>query len=590
MNLERIGKYDVISTIGRGSMGIIYKARDPEIGRLVAIKTMRNLPVDGDQCDYSMLERFSVEAKSAGRLRHRNIVTVFEIGKTDDGVQFIVMDYIEGDSLDTILNKVGWIEPLEAIHYLAQIATAIDYAHANDVYHRDIKPSNIIIDKLYCPHLLDFGVAKISDTSITPVGTVVGTPSYMSPEQIRGSDEGGGTDIFALAVMSFEMFTGSRPFSGKDFVSVVANIIHGDPMKFSEIDVELPPKLEKVLCKGFAKQKADRYVTASEFVLDVAYTFGITIDANGIAGGFSSGMKVSDITLFANESAKIKTTLNKRVGSSLPKALCAPTKANSQNFVDDLEHKEVAAIVSGTHTPVDSRNLFDVSNESHSKGNKSSVLSDRYLMCFVSVIGAVILVLSIWVLSIKKSSSGIKMPERSSDNFATQSDIRIKSEIELQTPKTLNEEFAINSDTVGLNQNIALSKDPKAEQYISLLVNKKCSPSEIKDIIEYIISTRRRDLLEAFSRWCTELSFADKLQTVRLLEDMSSGSSSDSVVFALKLFVKDSDSLIRAKAVKIIGTFRSEDAIKILEGRLGEEKDHLVLQMIREGLSAKPQG
>lgn len=290
MNLTHIGKYDVIATLGRGSMGLVYKAQDPEIGRLVAIKTLRTLPVDDGGQESEILKRFKLEARSAGKLRHPNIVTIFETGRAEDGSPFIVMEYIQGESLEVVISKRAPVDPHEALHYLAQVASAIDYAHSEQVYHRDIKPSNVIVDRFNIPHLLDFGVAKLSDTSLTPAGTVVGTPSYMSPEQIRGEDTGGGTDLFALAVMMFEIITGVRPFPGKDFVSVVGNIIHNQPIPFSEIGVDYPREVETILHKALSKRREDRFQTGFEMVEKVANAFGIRVDQGGVVGGLSQGL------------------------------------------------------------------------------------------------------------------------------------------------------------------------------------------------------------------------------------------------------------------------------------------------------------
>lgn len=267
-------------------MGVVYKAKDPEIGRLVAIKTLRSVFLGDDAAGNEALKRFRQESRSAGRLRHPNIVTIFEAGRTENGSPYIVMEFIEGQSLEQMIALRAPIAPPEALHYLAQTASAIDYAHSQSVIHRDIKPSNVIVDGDSRPHLLDFGVAKLSDTSLTPAGTVVGTPSYMSPEQIRGETLDGATDLFALGVMAFELFTGHRPFPGKDFTTVVHNIIHNEPLTFEDVGIELPNELAQVLRKGLAKAKAERYSSALEFVDSMASVFGIVVDGAGIVGGF----------------------------------------------------------------------------------------------------------------------------------------------------------------------------------------------------------------------------------------------------------------------------------------------------------------
>ncbi len=292
VNSRLIDKYEIISTLGRGSMGVVYKARDPEIGRVVAVKTLRSVIVGDDPAGNEALQRFRTESRSAGRLQHPNIVTIFEAGRTGSGSPYIVMEYIEGQSLDQVLLERSPIDPAEILHYLAQVANAIDYAHRNSVIHRDIKPSNIIVDQQFRPHLLDFGVAKLSDTSLTPAGTVVGTPSYMSPEQIRGETLDGSTDLFSFAVVSFEVFTGVRPFPGKDFTTVVNNILHGDPLSFESLGVRCPHALEGVLRRAMAKDRKQRFANALSFVDELAEAYSVMVDGSGLVGGFRRGVTI----------------------------------------------------------------------------------------------------------------------------------------------------------------------------------------------------------------------------------------------------------------------------------------------------------
>jgi serine/threonine protein kinase len=303
---DYIDKYEILSTLGRGSMGVVYKANDPEIGRLVAIKTLRSIFLEGDAKSNEALARFKQESRSAGRLHHPNIVMVFEAGRVDKGSPYIVMEYIEGTSLEQIIAQKSALDPVEALHYLSQIASAIDYAHSQNVIHRDIKPSNILIDSKYRPHLLDFGVAKISDTSLTPAGTVVGTPSYMSPEQIRGETLDSGTDLFAFSVVAFELFTGVRPFPGKDFTTVVSNILHKDPIPFKELDTSLPKEVEQILHKGLAKDRAERITSAITLVKEISELFSVPVDETGIIGGYHHGITIDDFKPKKNGASYVK--------------------------------------------------------------------------------------------------------------------------------------------------------------------------------------------------------------------------------------------------------------------------------------------
>ncbi len=285
--MNYIGKYEIVSTLGRGSMGVVYKGRDPEIGRLVAIKTLKSVYLGEDAAGNEALARFRQEARSTGKLNHPNIVSIFEAGRADNGSPFMVMEYIEGVSLESMIAQQGPLDPQMVVHYLAQIAGAIDYAHRQNVIHRDIKPSNVLIDGQHRAHLLDFGVAKLSDTSLTPAGTVVGTPYYMSPEQIRGQSLDHRTDFFSLAVVAFEALTGVRPFPGNDFTTVVSNIIHKQPLSLRDVGSDLPSALEKTICRGLTKEREQRCENALEFIASIAEVLEIAVDGNGIVGGFN---------------------------------------------------------------------------------------------------------------------------------------------------------------------------------------------------------------------------------------------------------------------------------------------------------------
>jgi len=294
MSEEQIGKYKILKELGKGSMGVVYLAEDPEIGRQVAIKTLRSIYLGEDAAGQEALQRFRQESRSAGRLKHANIITIFEAGRSQLGSPFIVMEFIDGESLEESLASSKKFEALEALHLLAQTASAIDYAHTFEIIHRDIKPSNVILDSARKPYLLDFGVAKLNDTSLTPAGTVVGTPSYMAPEQIRGEGLTSATDRFAFAVLAYEMLTGVRPFPGSDFMSVASNIIHADPIKFSDGGIDLDPKFEVVLRKGLSKAQAERYPSCLEFVRELGKQFDIPINQSGVLG-FRLGMTLQDL-------------------------------------------------------------------------------------------------------------------------------------------------------------------------------------------------------------------------------------------------------------------------------------------------------
>ena len=313
---EQIGKYEILSTLGRGAMGLVYKARDPEIGRLVAVKTLRELLNVEKHEEARALERFRQEARSAGRLQHPNIVTIYEAGKGDDGTPFIVMEYIDGVNLALMLRDQGRFSPEQVLEFLIPLANAIDYAHSQNVFHRDIKPSNVIIEGESRALLLDFGVARASDTALTPVGDVVGTPGYMSPEHIRGEGSRRSSDLFAFSVMTYELLTGKLPFPGKDFVTIVSNIIHKPPLSFQELEIRLPLSLQNVLLRALSKKSEDRFSSARDFVDNLAKIVDVNLESSSkddisqikeFTDRLKEGKQLNGSALENNEGAEQKT-------------------------------------------------------------------------------------------------------------------------------------------------------------------------------------------------------------------------------------------------------------------------------------------
>ncbi len=213
MGRKKYGRYEVLETLGRGAMGVVYLAKDPVIGRRVALKIIRE-DIDLEEADLEQLEaRFRREFHSAGILSHPNIVTVFDVG-VEDSASYIAMEYIDGDSLEKILKSSRKLTAAEIGDLAKQIGSGLDYAHKNGVIHRDIKPANIMIDDHFRPKISDFGVAKLDSTGMTQTGTLLGTPAYMSPEQVTGRKVAAASDQFSMAVILFELLTGDRPFEG----------------------------------------------------------------------------------------------------------------------------------------------------------------------------------------------------------------------------------------------------------------------------------------------------------------------------------------------------------------------------------------
>src|SRR5437868_9145007 len=262
--VTKIGKYDVVEVLGKGGMGIVYKATDSRIGRMVAIKMMTG----GFAENPDLLKRFYREAKSTGMLQHPNIVIVYDLGD-HEGNPYLVMEFLDGEPLDKIIAAHREISIVEKLGYIIQACTGLGYAHQRGIVHRDIKPANLMVLKSGDCKIVDFGIARIGDNSMTRTGQVVGTITYMSPEQINAQVVDGRTDIFSAGVMLYELLTGALPFDGKDTASTLLKIIHEPPPPLKNYLQNFPPELEEVLHKALAKDREERFATAEDFAFDL---------------------------------------------------------------------------------------------------------------------------------------------------------------------------------------------------------------------------------------------------------------------------------------------------------------------------------
>ena len=272
---QKIDRYEIIEPIGYGAMGAVYKAFDPIIKRPVAVKTIR-LDVPPSSPDYrAFLERFTIEARTAGRLSHPNIVTLYDVGHTEEKIPWLAMEYVAGETVAELLQGQK-LKPEVVIGLVSQIAAAIDYAHGEGVVHRDIKPSNVIVYAGEKVKVTDFGIAKLMDADATHSGLMMGTPSYMSPEQAMGEDLDGSTDIFSLGVVAFEMLSGQQPFPGNNVTSILYKLVHSDPIHPDNLEVLglLPDKWHEVFSRVLAKSPSDRYPSAAAFVQNLELCLG----------------------------------------------------------------------------------------------------------------------------------------------------------------------------------------------------------------------------------------------------------------------------------------------------------------------------
>ncbi len=260
---KTLGRYAVIGEMGRGAMGIVYKGLDTKINRTVAIKTLRLTNFDGDALGETKA-RFFREAESAGLLTHPNIVTIYDCGEEHD-LAYIAMEYMDGDDLDDYTKKDRLLPLRECLSIVSQVADALDYAHDRGIVHRDIKPANIMrIEASMEVKVTDFGIARLTSSSRTKTGLVLGTPSYMSPEQIAGKKVDGRSDIFSLGVVLFEMLTGQKPFNGEDMTSLMYHIAGENHPSARRINPKIPPVVEKIIDKALEKDPEKRYQKAGQ--------------------------------------------------------------------------------------------------------------------------------------------------------------------------------------------------------------------------------------------------------------------------------------------------------------------------------------
>jgi serine/threonine protein kinase len=262
--LQHIGRYEIVRELGRGAMGVVFKARDPLIGRSVAVKTI----TAGVANNPDLLERFHREAKSAGLLQHPNIVTVYELAESD-GSPFIAMEYLEGESLEQVIASCLPLPLAQKLGYFVQACRAFDYAHSRGVVHRDIKPGNIMITIDGAVKVVDFGIARIMDTSKTQTGSLLGTLAYMSPEQLRGQPADERCDIWSLGAVLYECLAYRKPFTGENHGALIRSILDDQPPSLRELAPECPPNLETVVERALCKDVSARYQTMERLLLDL---------------------------------------------------------------------------------------------------------------------------------------------------------------------------------------------------------------------------------------------------------------------------------------------------------------------------------
>jgi serine/threonine protein kinase len=268
---DRFGRYEILSELGRGAMGIVYKARDPKINRVVALKTI-SLRGQPPEEELEFRQRFIREAEAAGRLSHPGIVTIFDVGEEPETrAPYIVMEYVGGQSLDKCLSsQVDHKLPLDtALQLIIELAEALESAHGQGVVHRDLKPANVLLTPDGKAKIADFGVAKLNLGNTTLAGRAFGTPAFMSPEQLNGLSVDGRSDLFSLGVMLYTIVTGHRPFQGNSAITISYKVVNHEPVPATVLNAQLPQGVDSVILRATAKDPAQRYQSATEMVFDV---------------------------------------------------------------------------------------------------------------------------------------------------------------------------------------------------------------------------------------------------------------------------------------------------------------------------------
>jgi tRNA A-37 threonylcarbamoyl transferase component Bud32 len=320
--INSIGKYEIRREIGRGAMGVVYEGYDPSIKRIVALKTIRADQLAGGD-PAAVIARFRREAQAAGRLNHPNIVSIYDFGE-DGGIWYIAMEFVQGRELKECFETNERFKIADIVRIMSQILNALDYSHRQGVIHRDVKPANIFLLSDGSVKVADFGIAHIESSNLTQVGTVMGTPSYMSPEQIMGLPVDGRSDLFSAGVVLYQFLTGERPFAGSA-TTTMQKVLKEEPLPPSTLNVQLPPAMDAVVRKALAKRADERFQTAQEFA-DAIRAAALATTAPVAAATTPIGHSDPTLITAAGATATKAAAPVNREAAQPPAAAAAPTQ------------------------------------------------------------------------------------------------------------------------------------------------------------------------------------------------------------------------------------------------------------------------
>ena len=304
---SKIGKYDVEERVGEGAMGVVYRAVDPVLKRRVAIKVMSDAFAQNDD----LRERFLREAQAAGSLQHPNVITIYDFGDVD-GHPYIAMEFVEGQDLAELIAHQVPLSVVDKLELAIGVLQGLAYAHKRGIVHRDIKPANIRVDDEGKARIMDFGVAHLASSNMTKSGVMLGTPSYMAPEQIVGGKVGPQTDVFSVGAVLYELLTGTRPFDGGTLQAVMYRVLSENPASLSSVVPGLPAKLNEVVMRALAKDAENRYSSALDMANDLI-AIRAAIDANAASPGTLSLRATIESAIEVRKSREIQRTRNRRV-------------------------------------------------------------------------------------------------------------------------------------------------------------------------------------------------------------------------------------------------------------------------------------
>lgn len=338
--ITHLGRYEIIGELGQGAMGVVYKATDPLIDRVVAIKTISLNLAQEEREEYE--GRFYQEAKAAGRLSHPNIVTIFDVGRTGD-IAYIAMEFLQGRELRDILNDSRLLPVDQALDIVAQVAMGLAYAHDHEIVHRDVKPSNIMVSQDGHVKITDFGIARMASSGVrTQTGMVLGSPKYMSPEQVMGKLADSRSDIFSLGVLLYEVLTGQPPFLGENVNAIMYQTLNAVPSPPNTHNPAVPDMLNFIVAKALAKDVDSRYQNAREMANDLRACRDSLPRSSGAAIPGAYRKTVSDTSpngALADHDEESRSVVTRGLSSSFDSAAATMRLAAltaSQEEIDEL--------------------------------------------------------------------------------------------------------------------------------------------------------------------------------------------------------------------------------------------------------------